>query len=105
MATYRGTFPAGEATRLNASQRVRQHATLCSVPYLTYIVKTGVTEIDKPAPSAAGIPATTSAPAPAAAAPAFGFQPPQAAPRGPIDAGGARYSTQQRISGQPVGAK
>lgn len=40
------TLPA--ASRLNASMRVRQHAALCSVPYLTYILKKGVLDLTKP---------------------------------------------------------
>jgi len=43
--------PRDGATRLNATVRVRQHATLCSVPYLTYVLKTGVLEISKEAPT------------------------------------------------------
>src|SRR5690348_6467834 len=39
------------ADRLNATLRVRQHATLCSVPYLTYVLKTGIIEISKEAPA------------------------------------------------------
>ncbi|MBS0538239.1 MAG: hypothetical protein JSR47_05760 [Proteobacteria bacterium] len=37
-----------KATRFNATQRVRQHAALCSIPYLTYVLKTGVLELTKP---------------------------------------------------------
>ena len=64
MASYRLNFPAVDhdvvvtdasgkqitlrgATRLNANLRVRQHAVLCSVPFLSYILKTGVIEITK----------------------------------------------------------
>lgn len=55
MEGYRQKFRADDPTqvnRLNADMRVRQHAAICSVPFLTYVVATGLKEtkieVDKP---------------------------------------------------------
>jgi hypothetical protein len=45
MRKYRIKFPAAAANVYTADMRVRQHATVCSLPYLTYVVKTGVKEV------------------------------------------------------------
>jgi hypothetical protein len=44
MTVYRNKFPpdSPQVNRFNATMRVRQHATLCSVPYLLHVVQVGV---------------------------------------------------------------
>lgn len=48
MQKYRDKFPAQDHTQvtvLTAETRVRQHATLCSLPFLTNVVRTGVKDV------------------------------------------------------------
>ena len=59
MHKFRDDFPVDKPDKvnaLNADLRVRQHATLCSLPYLTYVVKTAVKEV-KIVPAAGATPA------------------------------------------------
>jgi hypothetical protein len=44
MTNYRNKFPpdSPQVNRFNATMRVRQHATLCSVPYLLHVVQVGI---------------------------------------------------------------
>jgi hypothetical protein len=57
MTTYRNKFPpdSSQVNRFNATMHVRQHATLCSVPYLLHVVQVGVQSLsDTSTPSQQG---------------------------------------------------
>lgn len=48
MHSYRIKFPVNDADKVNfytADMRVRQHATMCSLPYLTFLLKTAVKDV------------------------------------------------------------
>jgi hypothetical protein len=64
MAAYRFKFPPDDSSlvnKYNASLRVRQHAALCSVPYLSYVVKLGVTQSTDTSGTPSGAPSAAPA--------------------------------------------